>query len=331
MTLASPQDLSENVSSRIDSKANLLKAIHHEGPAHVPFAGEGAYRLVDHVGRKPPRAGCDEWGVVWAPLPASYELGPAEPAESYAVEHPARSVAEALALPLPLGCDATSFAGLFDRQDAAQTLLIGQHGSGLLDRFILLLGMQKALVALVAEPEAAGAVLERIADYHVAIARRYLAAGSEAAWLADDYAGGDGPYLRPALWRRLILPQMARVIAVYREAGVPVFFHTCGRAEAFVGDLLDAGVTVFNLQSEACDLGALRERHGRRIAFVGGVPSGLMLTGGPEDVRQAARSAIECLGRDGGLILAPDQPLAFPAENEAALAAAAREFGACVS
>ena len=41
-------------------------------------------------------------------------------------------------------------------------------------------------------------------------------------------------------------------------------------------------------------------------------------------------SAIECLGRDGGLILAPDQPLAFPPENEAALAAAAREFGAYV-
>jgi uroporphyrinogen decarboxylase len=196
-----------------------------------------------------------------------------------------------------------------------------------LDRFILLLGMQKALVALVVEPEAAAAVLGRIADYHVAVARAYLAAGSEAAWLADDYAGSDGPYLRPALWRRLILPQLARVIAVYREAGVPVFFHTCGRAEVFVGDLLDAGVTVFNLQSEACDLGALRTRYGQRIAFIGGIPSGLMLTGGPEDVRGAARAAIERLGRDGGLILAPDQPLAFPPENEAALVAAVGEFG----
>jgi hypothetical protein len=312
-------------------KTNLLKAISHQEPSHVPFAGEGAYRLVDHAGRKPPRAGRDEWGVVWAPLPASYELGPAEPAESYAVVHPARSVAEALALPLPHGCDAACFAGLFDRQDAAQTLLIGQHGPGLLDRFILLLGMQKALVALVAEPGAAAAVIERIADYHVAVARGYLAAGSEGAWLADDYAGSDGPYLRPALWRRLILPQMARVIAVYREAGVPVCFHTCGRAEAFVGDLVDAGVTVFNLQSEVCDLSALRERYGRRIAFLGGIPSGLMLTGRPEDVRLTARSVIERLGRDGGLILAPDQPLAFPPENEAALVAAAREYGVDVS
>ena len=98
-------------------KANLLKALHRTGPSHVPFAGEGAYRLVDHVGRKPPRAGRDEWGVVWAPLPASYEPGPAEPAESYAVTHPAQSVTEALALPLPGGCDPACFSGLFDRED----------------------------------------------------------------------------------------------------------------------------------------------------------------------------------------------------------------------
>ena len=308
-------------------KANLIKAIHHQGPSHVPFAGEGACRLVDYIGRKPPHEGCDEWGVIWAPLPATYELGPGEPAESYPVAHPAQSVAEALCLPLPYNCAAACFDGLFDRYDPAQTLLIGQHGLGLLDRFITLLDMQKTLLALVAEPEGAAIMFERIADYHLAIARGYLAAGIEAAWLADDYAGSDGPYLRPALWRKLILPQMARVIAVYREAGVPVFFHTCGRAEVFVGDLLDAGVTVFNLQSEVCDLGALRACYGRRISFIGGVPSGLMLSGEPADVRQAARTAIETLGREGGLILAPDQSLAFPAANEAALAAAAREYG----
>ena len=150
------------------AQSRLTSAIYHHAPCRVPFAGEGAYRLVDHVGLKPQRTGRDEWGVV-VPLPAGYELGPAPPAESYAVGHPARSVAEAAALPLPTGGDAACFVGLFDRRDTAQTLLIGQHGLGLLDRFILLLGMQKALVALVAEPEAAAVVLERIADYHVAV------------------------------------------------------------------------------------------------------------------------------------------------------------------
>ena len=227
----------------------------------------------------------------------------------------------------PDPADPAAFAALLSGVDPAQTLVIGQHPSGLLDRLITLLDMPQAMLALVGEPEASRVILERIADYHVGIARSYLAAGAAAGWLADDYAGNAGPYIRPALWQRLILPGLARVIAVYRAAGAPVFFHTCGQAEAFVGPLLDAGVSVFNLQSDVCDLAALKARYGRRIAFYCGIPSGLMLAGTPDEVRQAARAAIATLGREGGLILAPDQPLAFPAENEAALAEAVQSYG----
>lgn len=309
------------------AKQNLLQAIHHRDPHHVPYAGEGACRLVDHRGRKPPRAGQDAWGVTWAPLPPSYRPGADEPAESYPAAQPAETAAELVTRPFPDATDPALFAGLLEGVDPQETLVIGQHPAGPLDRFGTLLGMPQAMLALVREPETSGAILARIADYHVGIAAGYLAAGAEAGWLADDYAGNTGPYIRPALWRKLILPGLARVIAVYREAGAPVFFHTCGRSEVFVADLLDAGVTVFNLQSDACDLASLKSRYGRRIAIYGGVASGLMLEGTPEDVRGAARLAIARLGQGGGLILAPDQPLAFPPENEAALAEAAQLYG----
>ncbi len=197
----------------------------------------------------------------------------------------------------------------------------------MLDRFGALLGMDAAMQALLAEREASQAVLERIAAYHIGIARRFLAAGAEAGWLADDYAGQGGPLISPTLWRQLILPGLTRVIEVYRAAGLPVFFHTCGRAEPFVPELLDAGATVLNLQSDLCDLPALKARYGRRIAFFGGVASDVMLTGGPAEVRLAARAAMLALGREGGLILAPDQPLAFPASNQAALEQTARADG----
>ena len=312
----------------MSKKDNLLRAIRHEGPEHVPYAGEGAYRLVDHIGRKPPRTGQDAWGVTWAPLPADYAAGADEPAESYAETPPARTAAGALALPVPpRGDDPALFVGLLEGLDPAQTLVIGQHGAGLLDRFCTLVGMDRAMLALIAEPVACAALFERIADHHVAAARGYLAAGAEAGWLADDYAGNTGPYLSPAMWRRLFLPQLARVIAVYREAGAPVFFHTCGRAEAFIGPLLDVGVSVFNLQTDACDLALLRAHYGRRLTIFGGVASDVMLRGTPEQVRRAARAAIDQAGPEGGLILAPDQPLAFPPENEGALVEAAREFG----
>jgi hypothetical protein len=47
----------------------------------------------------------------------------------------------------------------------------------------------------------------------------------------------------------------------------------------------------------------------------------------PDQVRAAGRAAMRTLGAEGGLILAADQPLAFPPENEAALAEAAQREG----
>jgi len=114
---------------------------------------------------------------------------------------------------------------------------------------------------------------------------------------------------------------------VYRDAGAPVVFHTCGRAETFIGDLVEAGVTAFNLQSAACDLAVLKAIYGRRIGFYGGVGSRVMQVGNAADVEAATRQALIALGPDGGLMLAPDQPLDYPAENLEALADAARRYG----
>ncbi len=310
----------------LSPKANLLAALTHAGPEYVPWAGEGVLRLVDYVGRKPPRAGQDDWGVTWAPLPTSYTAGGDEPAESYPVAPAVTSVAELLHRPFPEVGPAL-FAGLTAGTKRAETLIVGQHGAGLFDRFAQLLGMPAALTALASEEDASAVVIARLAEHHMAIAAGYLAAGVEAGWLADDYAGDAGPFFNPRVWRRLFLPHLARIIAVYRQAGAPVFFHTCGRAEIFVADLLEAGVTVFNLQSDVCDLARLKTRFGRRIAFYGGISAALMQRGTVGQVIAAARTAMWTLGREGGLILAPDQPLTCPPENEAALETAARQYG----
>lgn len=307
-------------------KQNLLRALQHDSPDRIPYAGDGSLVLVDHHGRKPPRKGADAWGVIWAPLPETYQAGTGEPAESYPAQHPASRATQLIDHPFPDSTDPALFAGVLDGIDIATCLVVGQHSQGPLDRFCCLLGMSQALLALRSERGASRAVLERIADYHVGLARGYLAAGVEAGFLADDYAGQEGPMLSPALWQEMILPGLTRIIDVYRQAGAPVFFHTCGRSDAFIPALLDAGVTAFNLQSSACDLAALKQRFGRRIVFYGGVASEIVLRGTPTDVACSARQTIVALWDEGGLILAPDQPLAYPEENIAALIATAREY-----
>ena len=150
----------------LTAKSNLLRAIAHTGPEHVPWADEGALRLVDHAGRKPPRSGVDAWGVTWAPLPASYRAGMNEPADSYPVAHPADSAAGLLARTFPAVVPAM-FEGLLNGINRSETLVVGQHGAGLLDRFVQLLGMPAGLTALLTESEASAAVIARIAKYHM--------------------------------------------------------------------------------------------------------------------------------------------------------------------
>jgi hypothetical protein len=315
------------LSADLSPKENLLRAIYFCEPEHVPYPGENAYGFLDHRGRKPPRDGLDEWGVGWAPLPAGYQPGAGEPAESFPVTHPARSAADLLRRPFPDADDPALFAGLLRGFDPQQSLAVGRHPAGPLERFLSLLGVETALTALLEEPEASRTVLGRIAGYHEAIARGYVANGAEASWLADDYAGQAGPILNPALWREMVLPGLRGIIRVYREAGLPVFFHTCGRADAFLADLIEVGVNVFNLESAACDLVALRSRFGRSLAIAGGIAPDMMLRGRAVDVELAARQAMRRLGSDGGLILAPDQSLAYPAENEDALNCTVQRYG----
>ncbi len=311
----------------LSPKENLLRAIYFRDPEHVPYPRENAYGFLDHLGRKPPRAGLDEWGVRWAPLPAGYRLGAGEPAESFPVAHPARTAAELQKRPFPDAADPRLFACLPDGLDPQKTLAIGRHPAGPFERFLSLLGTEAAFAALLQEPDASRAALERIAGYHVAIALGYLGSGAEAGWLADDYAGQAGPMLSPALWRALVLPGLRAIIRVYRDAGYPVFFHTCGRAEPFVADLIEAGVTAFNLESAACNVTALRERFGSSLAIVGGIPPQVMLEGRASDVECAVREAMRGLAANGGLILAPDQSLAYPDENEDVLNCTVQRYG----
>jgi uroporphyrinogen-III decarboxylase len=202
---------------------------------------------------------------------------------------------------------------------------------GLLGRFMALLGTNGAFAALLNQETLCHAIIDRIAAFHVGLARAYLSAGVEAGWFADDYAGSHGPLINPALWRRVILPGLVKVFGVYRSAGAPVFYHTCGRAEPFIEDLLAAGADVFNLEGAACDLPALKWTYGKRLALIGGVRPALMLQGTPDQVREAVRQAVLELGDDGdpneGLILAPEQPLAYPEANVEAFHQAAQEYG----
>jgi uroporphyrinogen-III decarboxylase len=76
------------------------------------------------------------------------------------------------------------------------------------------------------------------------------------------------------------------------------------------------------------DMARAKEIIGKDCCIQGNVPSSLIVTGEPSQVKEYCRNLIEVAGRDGGFILGPGAGAENPKiENLRAMVEAAREYG----
>jgi len=129
----------------------------------------------------------------------------------------------------------------------------------------------------------------------------------------------------------MIKPRLARMFAVYRDAGLPTFMHSDGDISPIVPDLVEIGLSALNpVQPEVLDHAWLKQTFGDRLAFYGGVSTQTVLPhGSPAEVKAAVNSCIHTLAADGtGLVLAPSHRMMadIPMENVEALLEALAEL-----
>ena len=65
---------------------------------------------------------------------------------------------------------------------------------------------------------------------------------------ADDWGDQRSLMIRPDSWRRIFKPRYAEMFRRVREAGMHVWFHSDGRINEFLDDLIEIGVDVINCQ-----------------------------------------------------------------------------------
>ncbi|KLU63034.1 methylcobalamin:coenzyme M methyltransferase [Peptococcaceae bacterium CEB3] len=193
----------------------------------------------------------------------------------------------------------------------------------LFERAWALRGLENFLMDLVLRRDFVETLLDKITDYQVAIAKRYVQAGVACGRTGDDYGGKTSMLFAPELWRDLIKPRLRRIWNVYKEAGVPVMHHTCGHVTPIIGDFADMGLDILNpVQPDAMDIRALKDQYGERLTFYGGISTaGALSRGTPQEVRDEVYHTVAVLGRGGGYIIAPAQGITseVPLENIDAL------------
>jgi uroporphyrinogen decarboxylase len=258
----------------------------------------------------------DWWGAGWDTQTEGYWLAEAPLAHSLALDQ----------FPWPNPDDAS----LLDQakralaNDQAAHFAAPNFGLCLFERAWSLRGFDALLMDLVDRPAWVEDLLERITAIQLQLARRFLALGVDGGYFGDDYGAQRGMLFSPATWRALFKPRLARLFAVFRDAGLPVILHSDGDIWAILGDLVDIGLTCLNpVQPEVLAHQRLHREFGAHLSFYGGISTQTVLpVATPHQVQAATRACVADLAPDGtGLILGPSHRMQsdIPLANIAAM------------
>ena len=199
-------------------------------------------------------------------------------------------------------------------------------------------GMERALEDILANPEMADALLDRIFSLFAAIVRNSIdAAGDyfDFVCVAEDLGTQESLLMSPRALRRFILPRLEKMVEISHAAGKLVFHHDDGAIRPIIPDLLRIGVDLLNpiqWRSKGMERKALARDFGANLVFHGGVDNQQTLPFGTrEDVRREVGENIRIFRKCKGYIVAPCHNLQSntPTANVVALYEAVNEFGRC--
>jgi uroporphyrinogen decarboxylase len=187
-------------------------------------------------------------------------------------------------------------------------LVCSYQVTGLNERASALRGYEEWMMDIVAEQSFAEELLDRITDYQVQLAKNYIRAGVTCGRYGDDYGSQKGMLMSPACFRQLFKPRLAKIFSVYKEAGLPLVYHSCGDIRLIIEDLIEIGVNVLNnVQPEAMPRQDLADKFGdSKLIFYGGISTQQVLrTGNHEQIEAEIRNCMETLGKHGRWIMSP--------------------------
>lgn len=193
-------------------------------------------------------------------------------------------------------------------------------------------GMETLMMDMMAEPELAEFVLDRVTDNAVTLAVNYAKAGADGLFLGDDIGMQKSIMMSLELYRQYLKPRLKRVIDAARavKPDIIILYHSCGYVTPFIRDLIEAGVDVLNpVQPECMDFEAIYREYGNDISFCGTLGTQtLMPFGTPEEIEMTLRKNLDLAGEKGGLLACPTHMLEpeVPVENVIAYLEACRNY-----
>jgi uroporphyrinogen decarboxylase len=196
-------------------------------------------------------------------------------------------------------------------------------GFSLFERAWTLTGMENLLIYMVTEPDFVTGLFDRITGFNMQVIDIFLDYGFDGIHFGDDWGQQQGLIMGPALWRKFVKPQLAKMYGAVKERNLFVSQHSCGDINDVLPDLIEVGLDVYQtFQPEIYDIQSVKALYGGRLSFWGGISTQRLLPfATPGELIEKASDIMRLAGKGGGFIAGPTHaiPGDVPAENIDAL------------
>ncbi|MCP4401053.1 MAG: methyltransferase [bacterium] len=220
------------------------------------------------------------------------------------------------------------------RTDRALMIVVGCN---LFEWGTFLRRIDNFLMDLVTDQTRVERLLDALMELHLAFLEKICNAVGDIvdiARLGDDLGMDSGPFMRPAIYRKLFKPRH-KILCDYikKHSNMSTFIHSCGSIYKLMPDMIEAGIEIFNpVQTNVKDMqpDRLKQEFGKDITFWGGGADtrSVLNRATPAEVKEHVKRQLEIFAPGGGFVfntihnILPD----VPPENIIAMFEAIEEF-----
>ena len=174
-------------------------------------------------------------------------------------------------------------------------------------------------------------MLEDSTEYWTKFCKAIVDAGVDFIYPADDVAFKTGLFIPLKLFKEIWVPRYKKILSPAVEAGVPIIFHSDGKIDDIIEDLIDVGVDCINpMDPYSMDYRKCKKKYGKNVSLCGNIDIEFPLSKGtPENVEKDVKQHMDVLKPGYGYIAGSSHSIVnyIPHENFITMINAIHKYG----
>jgi len=221
------------------------------------------------------------------------------------------------------------FEGLDRAREGDGLVVAGMPHGFFFQRLYYLRGFTNLMMDFIRKPPQIYELIEMLTDYNLRLVGKFLNSGRvDIFYFGDDLGTQTRMPISPRAFREFIYPSYRKIFKHIRDRGVHVYLHSDGHVVEVLDQLIEAGVSVLNIQDRVNGLDNIASMCKGRICVDLDIDRQYLVPfGKPEDIKMYIKRAVELLAmKKGGLMLEAEIHPPTPLENVEAVAEAMEEY-----